>query len=98
MANAKIPREKIPWYPTINYDACINDQECLNFCKNDVLSLDAESGRVVVTQPNNCVVGCDSCAQICPVDAIAFPDKEELRITLRWLREEGAVPSLAKAP
>ena len=36
MADLKVPREKIPWFPTINYDACIHDRECIDFCKNDV--------------------------------------------------------------
>lgn len=38
--------------------------------------------------PFNCVVGCASCAQICPVEAISFPSKDELRATLRHLRSE----------
>jgi NAD-dependent dihydropyrimidine dehydrogenase PreA subunit len=88
MSSASIPREKIPWFPTINYDACTADQECLNFCKNGVFSWEEETARVVVSQPYGCVVGCDSCAQICPVGAITFPDKDGLRATLRRLREE----------
>jgi len=91
MSSTTIPREKIPWYPTINSELCISDQECLNFCRNEVFSLDQESGRVVVSNPYNCVIGCDSCAQICPVQAITFPDKEELREALRRLRQGAQV-------
>ena len=35
-----VPREKIPWFPTIDVDACIGDQECVKFCKNDVFVWD----------------------------------------------------------
>jgi NAD-dependent dihydropyrimidine dehydrogenase PreA subunit len=74
----------------IDPDLCISDQECLNFCRNDVFALDEATGKVIVGNPFNCVVGCDSCAQICPVQAITFPDKEQLRETLRRLRTEAA--------
>lgn len=86
--NPNIPREKVSWHPIINYDACIGDQECFRFCKNDVFVWDAEHKQPIVQNPLNCVVGCDSCAQICPVEAITFPSKNELRDTLRRIRAE----------
>jgi NAD-dependent dihydropyrimidine dehydrogenase PreA subunit len=98
MSSVTIPREKIPWFPTINYDACTADQECLNFCKSGVFAWEEETARVVVSQPNNCVVGCDSCAQICPVEAITFPDKNELRATLRRLRAEAGAQVAVVGP
>jgi NAD-dependent dihydropyrimidine dehydrogenase PreA subunit len=95
MANSGIAREKIPWYPAIDADLCIGDQDCLNFCKNDVLAFDENAFKAVVANPYNCVVGCDSCAQICPVEAIKFPDKEQLRSRLRKLRAEAQQPHQA---
>jgi NAD-dependent dihydropyrimidine dehydrogenase PreA subunit len=88
MEKLKVPREKIPWFPTINYDACIGDRECIEFCKNDVFDWDEALGHPLVARPNNCVVGCSACAQICPVEAISFPSKDELRTTLRRLIAE----------
>jgi NAD-dependent dihydropyrimidine dehydrogenase PreA subunit len=82
----QVARELIPWFPTIDYDACIGDRACLDFCKNDVYSWDESRERPLVPHPNNCVVGCNACAQICPVEAIHFPAKEELRATIRGLR------------
>jgi NAD-dependent dihydropyrimidine dehydrogenase PreA subunit len=72
-AKLKVPREKIPWYPTINYDACIHDRECIEFCKNDVFDWDEVLGVPIVARPNNCVVGCDACAKICPVGGDQLP-------------------------
>lgn len=83
-----VPREKIPWFPTIDVDACIGDQECVKFCRNDVFVWDELNTRPGVVHPFNCVVGCSACAQICPVEAIHFPSKEELRCTLRALAQE----------
>lgn len=89
--NPNLPRERIPWHPTINYDACVGDRVCMDFCKNDVFVWDEESQHPIVQNPLNCVIGCDSCAQQCPVEAITFPTKDELRETVRQLRAEMAM-------
>ncbi len=88
MAKAQIPREKIPWYPSINYDLCKGKKECLNFCPNHVFVWDELAARISVANPNNCGVGCDNCVRICPSQAITFPDKAEFTATLRRLRAE----------
>ena len=98
MANPTIPREKIPWFPIIDPDLCIGDQDCVNFCKNDVLAFDEDSFKVIVIKPYNCVVGCSACAQICPQETIKFPDKEEFRATLRKLRTEAQEAERAASP
>lgn len=86
--NVTIPREKIEWFPTIDYEACLHDKACLEFCHNEVFVWNAEVGRVEIANPCNCVIGCTSCAQICPAEAITFPDKDELKNTLRRLKAE----------
>jgi NAD-dependent dihydropyrimidine dehydrogenase PreA subunit len=83
-----IPKERIAWFPTIDYGICTADRACLDFCHNDVFHWNEAEARVEVVNRDNCVLGCTSCAQICPVEAISFPDKEELRQTLRRLRAE----------
>jgi NAD-dependent dihydropyrimidine dehydrogenase PreA subunit len=90
MPKLKVPREKIPWFPTINYDACIHDQECVNFCKNNVFDWNEALAVPEVARPYNCVVGCDACARICPSQAISFPPLEEFKATLRRLIAEAA--------
>jgi len=87
MALTPIPREKIPWYPTVQTDICTADQECINFCKNDVFEWDEENGHPIVKNPFNCVVGCSACAEICPAEAITFPTMDEMRAVVRKLRE-----------
>ncbi len=88
MQPGRISREKIPWFPTVNDELCIGDQECFSFCKNDVFAWDEENKRPIVQNPYNCVVGCQACIHVCPVEAITFPSKEELRATLKHLHEE----------
>lgn len=88
MANASLPRERIPWFPSINYDLCKGSKECLAFCPNNVLAWDEAGARTVVANPYNCTVGCSNCVRICPSQAITFPDMEELAATLKRLRSE----------
>ena len=83
-----IPREAIPWFPTIDPEKCISDGVCLEFCANDVFSQGDTS--TLVANPLNCVVGCSSCMRVCPTDALSFPDMEEFVETLRQLRERYA--------
>lgn len=70
-----IPREEIPWFPTVDDEKCIGCRECVNFCRNNVLSFDETANKTVVVNPYNCVVECRTCARLCPVDAISFPDE-----------------------
>lgn len=86
MRSNEIPRELIPWYPTVNPDACLGDQECLNFCKNDVCRWDDERNVPVVANPYTCVLGCTACMKACTADAITFPTIDELRQAMRRLR------------
>ena len=86
--NPNIPREKVNWHPTVNYDTCTGDYVCFEFCENGVFTWDDENRHPIVQNPLNCVVGCDSCAQQCPVEAITFPSQDDLRQQLRDLRAQ----------
>jgi len=83
-----IPREDIPWFPTIDPEKCTNCGACKDFCTNDVFALGETSTRVA--NPLNCVVGCSTCTRICPADAVSFPDQKEFVETLKRLREQYA--------
>jgi NAD-dependent dihydropyrimidine dehydrogenase PreA subunit len=72
-----IPREEIPWFPTIDQEKCISCRECITICKNGVLAFDEETQKSKVVNPYNCVVECRTCARLCPVEAISFPVANE---------------------
>ena len=88
MVNASLPREKIPWFPSIDSDLCKGSKECLTFCPSNVFTWDEAGARTMVANPYSCTVGCSNCVRICPNEAITFPDMEELAATLKRLRSE----------
>jgi len=68
-----VPREEIPWFPTIMEELCDGCRICLNFCSFGVYEYDEETNKVKVANPFNCQVGCSICALKCKPKAISFP-------------------------
>lgn len=68
-----IPRDSIPWYPTIDLEKCKGCKVCFNFCRQHVYKWTEETKKVAVARPFNCVVGCSTCAGLCDEEAISFP-------------------------
>lgn len=71
-----IDRAKIQWFPTIDYKKCAGCMACVNFCTHDVYA--EKDGKPKVANPNNCVVGCTGCDNVCPQKAISHPPKSYL--------------------
>jgi CDP-4-dehydro-6-deoxyglucose reductase len=68
-----IAREAIEWHPTVNEDVCIGCGTCVTGCSRLVYRFDYERLKAVVIDPLNCMVGCTTCANTCPTNAISFP-------------------------
>ena len=100
-----IPRKQIPWYPTVDQNKCIGCGLCFVTCGRNVYVMENKKARV--ENPYDCLVGCTTCATICPVSAISFPDKEIVHnvekeyAILRYVQKEkdkkGAKLELSKA-
>jgi len=86
MSWLNVPREKIPWYPTIDESKCIGCGACVRFCQHGVFSLDGDRRKARVVNPYSCVVGCAACDKICPQGAISHPDIREVMAIVRKLR------------
>ncbi len=69
-----IPREEIPWFPTVDAEACIGCQLCFVTCGRGVYEMDARVANVA--KGLSCMVGCSTCAAVCPTQAISFPERE----------------------
>ncbi len=68
-----VPRERVPWYPTLDAEKCIGCRKCYEFCSHKVYAWDEAKDRPVVGQPFQCVVGCSNCSHQCEQGAISFP-------------------------
>ncbi|BDU49936.1 4Fe-4S dicluster domain-containing protein [Haliovirga abyssi] len=71
-----VDRTKIPWYPIVDTEKCIGCKLCFVSCGRGVYNFDMKSNKAIVENKFQCLVGCTTCAAICPVEAISFPDKE----------------------
>jgi Pyruvate/2-oxoacid:ferredoxin oxidoreductase delta subunit len=69
-----IPRDTIPWFPTVSHDTCIGCELCFVTCGRGVY--DVREHKAWADHPYDCMVGCTTCANICPTQAISFPDKQ----------------------
>ena len=84
-----VPREKIPWFPTLDYSKCDDCMECDKFCPHQVFERrDDGEQKLVVANPNNCVVFCRACSKTCAPDAISFPEKPAIVALIKAIREE----------
>jgi NAD-dependent dihydropyrimidine dehydrogenase PreA subunit len=84
-----VKRERIPWFPTIDYSKCDFCMECDKFCPHRVFEHRESGPKLVVANPNNCVVFCRACSKTCGPDAISFPSKPDIITLIKNLREEG---------
>jgi NAD-dependent dihydropyrimidine dehydrogenase PreA subunit len=83
-----VPREKIPWFPVIDYSKCDFCMECDTFCPHQVFEKRENSPNLVVANPNHCVVFCRACAKTCGPDALSFPNKPDTIALIKRIREE----------
>jgi formate hydrogenlyase subunit 6/NADH:ubiquinone oxidoreductase subunit I len=67
-----IDRKKIDWYPVIDESKCIGCGLCVTTCNRGVYKYDYEKRKSKVVNPFNCMVACQTCANLCPVGAISF--------------------------
>ncbi len=66
-------RSEVAWYPSVDPGRCTGCGICVLTCGNGVFQWEASRHRPVVSHPKSCVVGCTTCAKVCPPDALTFP-------------------------
>ena len=84
-----VERDKIDWCPRIDYSKCNDCMECVEFCPHNVFEVrENERPKLIVKNPNNCVVFCRACGKTCGPDALAFPNKNETTAHIKQIRKE----------
>lgn len=71
------PREQIAWFPTISRELCNDCGACLDLCAREVFEQD-EEGKIWVSEPFLCMVGCCFCKSVCEPKAILMPSQDLL--------------------
>ena len=74
-----IPRENINWSPAVDEAKCVGCGMCVTSCGREVYEYDYEKRKSKVVNPNHCLVGCQTCANLCPVKAISFAEEGKTR-------------------
>jgi NAD-dependent dihydropyrimidine dehydrogenase PreA subunit len=74
-----IPREKINWNPVIDENKCIGCGLCVTTCGRGVYKFNFEKNKPEVVNPNNCMVACQTCSNLCPAKAISFAKEDKTR-------------------
>jgi NAD-dependent dihydropyrimidine dehydrogenase PreA subunit len=86
-----VPREEIPWYPTIKPDLCNGCGDCKVLCKPGVFELGppdptgVQRPKLVVANPYKCLVLCTRCVPICTSGAITLPPAEEFEKFVEYI-------------
>ncbi len=72
-----IPRKEIPWFPSLEAEKCIGCELCFLSCGREVFErTEQKPYKSSVARPYNCMVGCSTCATVCPTEAITFPGRD----------------------
>lgn len=84
-----IPRDEIPWYPTIDSEKCVSCGKCVDYCTLGTFAFEEKNGekKPIVKNPYNCVVLCTGCDSVCPSGAISHPSKKGTREAIKNLRK-----------
>ena len=78
-----VPRAEIRWHPTVVAERCIGCGLCATSCGRGVYAFDYAANRPIVVAPDMCMVGCTTCATLCPQDAIEFPSRGYIQQLIR---------------
>ena len=74
-----VDRNLIQWNPVIDESKCIGCGMCATSCGRGVYKYDEKTRKAKVINPNNCMVACQTCANLCPVGAISFAPEGKTR-------------------
>lgn len=90
-----IDRASIDWQLKIDEAKCIGCGLCATTCGRKVYKFDYENKKSKVVNPTNCMVACQTCANLCPAKAISFAENDATREKAqRIIREFQLLPKV----
>jgi len=92
-----INRDKIKWNPSIDEEKCIGCGLCVSTCGRGVYKFSYCRKKPLVVNPNNCLVGCQTCSNLCPAKAIKFAENDKTREKAQEIIKENKIlPKIKK--
>ncbi len=85
-----LPRELIPWGPTVDPARCNGSGECVRFCPNGVYEFDKSTRQARVVHFHQCTVLCSNCVIVCANGAISFPDQDQFLDAIQAIKRTRA--------
>lgn len=74
-----VPRAEICWYPLVESCKCDGCGLCVTSCPSGALAFDFDLNLAFAATPHRCLVGCTTCATLCPIEAIHLPDRRTVQ-------------------
>lgn len=75
------PRDEICWYPLVESCKCDGCGLCVTSCPSGALAFDFELNLAFAAAPHRCLVGCTTCAMLCPNEAIHLPERSAVLLS-----------------
>lgn len=67
----------------IDKELCIGCGECIKSCAVDVIRMDEEEKKAVISYPQDCML-CELCTFFCPTGAISLTPEKHLDVIVSW--------------
>ncbi len=69
-------RKDVEWYPKVDYEKCISCGKCVESCPIGILSMELGPTRIEVENPDECLIGCRACEEVC--------EKKAIKLSRKW--------------
>ncbi len=91
-----VDRDTIDWHPTVDEGKCVGCGLCVTTCGRNVYKFDYGNKKSKVVNPDNCMVACQTCANLCPMKAISFAENDATREKAQKIVRETGIMATVK--
>jgi len=90
-----LDRSKINWGPTLDAANCVGCGMCM-YCGSKIYKWAGKKPFVDLDRIGKCVVGCRTCMNLCPTNAITFPSLADVKAYMKKQGIYGRIKGILK--